>query len=386
MHVRRQSRCNPFPPPSSQNAKRHHSETFGSILCPAAETGATALRPSAGAAGPHIGALRVAPSLDKAGAFCRQALDCFAVALALAPAPTPAPSGAPSGCAAAGGGGAEAELPSLPPPMPFASEDEFRRAHLPAFIPAAAAVVANGSSSAAAPSQAAPLCLGFLGASPAAAQLAAALRARGACVKGPLPPPPGAAGAADISLAILTAEVAVTFAGLERAGLVRAGTRWAEILARARRAPPGAYAAALRARTRLEAAARAYFRRHGVGVVAKDARAAEAAGGGGLDALPALLGLPELVLPVGFEAVNATEAEAQDQQQDGGGGRGGGGGVGGGGGAPVLQPLSASLFAPRGGDAAVVAVGDAFQRATRHHLRRPPLERLGQPSGTAGRK
>jgi hypothetical protein len=51
------------------------TETWGSVTCPAMTTGATAFRPTFGKVPQRPGSMALAPSLDKAGIFCRCVFD-----------------------------------------------------------------------------------------------------------------------------------------------------------------------------------------------------------------------------------------------------------------------------------------------------------------------
>jgi hypothetical protein len=152
--------------------------------------------------------------------------------------------------------------------------------------------------------------------------------------------------------------------------------RWRPLLETGQVTPAAAYLSAQRLRQALLALAASYFRANGLSVVAKPGQDAAHPG---LDGLPSLLGMPELTLPVGFELGGGGNSSG-----GGGGGGGGNGTSGGGDGGPL--PVVNTLFALPGADALVVAVGGAFQRATRYHLARPNLAGLAQRAagGAAG--
>jgi hypothetical protein len=143
----------------------------------------------------------------------------------------------------------------------------------------------------------------------------------------------------------------------------------------------------------------AYFESNGISALLKGC----GGGAAGLDALPSLLGMPEVVLPVGFVQSEAGDSETSGvagaatpaqlvgrsnmsaPPASGGGERsptavekGGFPPLNGSAVAPTgagsgLRPLSNSVFGPPGADAAVVAVADAFQSTTSHHLQRPTV-------------
>ncbi len=384
---------------------------------------------------------KVAATLDKTGIFCRQALDCAAVARALyAPSCPPASAGAaPRASGSLPHDSSQRRPPSI---VPFSTSEGFR-----------ATLAANLSS----------ICVGYLsGTSPS---LVAALQrqvshGRLRCVLGPLPAPPeGAAVSEDVLTVILEAEVAVAFDGLWRAGLVAPGsrcvgrrlglnwlpggwasvrgvglcactlkptnpqtskfaTRWYSMLRLGQATPALAYLESQRLRQQLLISTRAYFETHGVSVIAKPGRSP---GARGLDGLPALLGLPEVTLPVRFEDLGpaaddggsnngssfngssvgggGSNRRLLQDQQEGAPHAAGGGGDGGGVGAPALtmptdsgsrgqskltRPEVDCLFGLPGGDDAVVAVADLFQRDTGYHLRRPPLAGGGAGAGVGG--
>lgn len=139
--------------------------------------------------------------------------------------------------------------------------------------------------------------------------------------------------------------------------------------------PAAAYIKAQRLRALLLSQTKAYFKAYGIQVLLKASRSDV-----GTDGLATLLDMPELLLPVGFTVAaqqgvtptpqgNTQQQGNQQQQQQQQGALSAD---------PSaeqvwLQPDVNSITALPGHDAAVIAVGAAFQSVTAHHLVHPSL-------------
>lgn len=304
------------------------TETWGSILCPAITTGATAYRPT-GELLPLPQALQLAASLDKPGVFCRQAFDCASVIATLA-------NQAPHGTQPAAGV-AKAALQAYTQPL-------------------AAAAAASGAG-----------CVGYLDGSDQA--FLATLKDLGFCIKGPLPEPVAADLVEEILNSILNAEVAASFESMWLQGLIPPSSYWYGMLLQGQLLPATAYLKAQRLRAAVELQVQAYFQQAGISVLVKPSRTTV-----GLDGFASMLGMPELVVPVGLgtpastagadagyaaaAAAAAAEASGAPSSEAF---------------APGSAPPVTCLISLAGQDASAVAVAVAYQRTTSYHLQRPVL-------------
>lgn len=282
---------------------------------------------------------QVSASLDKTGVFCRQALDCALVAQTLS---SPADA---ANISAAGKFPQETAQPAEGPwnilgRMPRISS----------------------------------ICAGYLTGTDQ--QFVDKLRQLGMCVKGPLTAPPESDIVEDILTVILASEVAVSFEGLWLKGLIGVDNHWYPMVQLGQVTSAGGYLKAQRALSILHQDIARYFADNGINVLLKPARTQV-----GVDGFATLLGLPEVLIPVGFTpqtssadtyATSATTSGAATAtgSNDGSG--------------PSklqppgsstrewLQPIENSIIALRRDDATAIAVADAFQSVTDHHLRRPP--------------
>eukprot|EP00775_Hariotina_reticulata_P007883 gene7883-8079_t len=175
------------------------------------------------------------------------------------------------------------------------------------------------------------------------------------CFRGPLAPPGNSLMVSNVLSVLLQVEAAVSFEGLWLEGFITddshwpggavqqrfidapAQEEWFPLMQLGQVAPATGYVKAQRLRALLLQQVRRYFTQQGIDVLLKPSRT-EA----GLDGLAALLDMPED--SSGFEV--------------------------------WMQPDVASIIALPGDDAAVVAVGAAYQSVTRHHLQRPPLQQV----------
>ena len=198
---------------------------------------------------------------------------------------------------------------------------------------------------------AAESCIGFLEGTDAA--FIAKLKELGYCLKGPLPAPVDPEMVEDALNVILDSEVALGFEPLRMKGFIQPSSYWYPMVLRGQLIPTIMYLKAQRIRGALMQQVEEYFRVQGISVLAKAPRTTI-----GLDGFATLLGLPEVVLPVGVAGVLQAEGAS--------GSSGGEGGL-----AP--QPKVVSLIALAGQDAKAVAVGAAFQGETKFHLQRPPV-------------
>lgn len=337
--------------------------------------------------------LQVSASLDKLGVFCRQALDCAVVADALMP---PA-LGTTTATATAAAHAAQPRLHH----QPAAAAAAFKPAAQPLDAQPTRLSDQHQQRASAWPLPPPPgspllpprfdmlptlnsLCIGYLAGTPEPL-LTALSRLRPACLVGPLQPPGNSHAARDALGAILQSEVAVSLEGLWLSGLLTPNSHWHPLLQLGQVLPAGAYIKAQRLRATLGAAVRSYFSRSGLDVLLKPARTPDV----GLDGLAGLLGMPELLVPAGLApattaasgttaasaaaaapaasrdaaATTTAEGHAADTTR----------GIPQHGQPARLQPVVASIVSLPGCDAAVVAVGAAFQAVTTHHLLRPVL-------------
>jgi uncharacterized membrane protein YgcG len=162
--------------------------------------------------------------------------------------------------------------------------------------------------------------------------------------------------------------------------------RWRTMLELGQVTPAAAYLSARRLRQGLLQLVRAFFRSHAISALAKPGQDPDHPG---VDGLASLLGMPELTVPVGLQPAGLSGG---GRGRGGGGGEpagsgssGGdassGGGSGGGSGGRGRLPVVNTIVALPGDDPAVVAVGDAFQALTQHHLQRPDLRGLSERVG-----
>jgi hypothetical protein len=204
-------------------------------------------------------------------------------------------------------------------------------------------------------------CIGFLEGTDTG--FIATLQTLGFCVKGPLSAPVDPEMVEDALNVILDSEVALNFEPLRVKGFIQPSSYWYPMVLRGQLIPTVMYLKAQRIRGALMQQVEDYFRFQGISVLAKPPRTTI-----GLDGFATLLGLPEVVLPVGIAGVlqsgdsNAAAA---------------GSSIGGGAGAAssnvLPQPKVVSLIALAGEDAKAVAVGAAYQGKTKFHLQRPPV-------------
>lgn len=300
------------------------TETWGSLTCPAAFCGVTALRPTYGVLSRH-GAMPVSYTLDKVGPVCRSAEDCALVVSVLS--------------------GADPRDPSSIPPPP--GLDRLR------------------------PEPPRGLRVGVLafpeakGALPGAREVFAAaqevFRSAGALLEeASLPALPYD----EVATVIIEAEAANAFEELVRSGRTR---ELADPSHQARspadylpRATSADYVRASRVRAEIQRALARLFERHDLLLAPNlpyaPPRVDEPLGAqpwwtdpDPLDAAGNLAGLPALALPIGLA-----------------------GGF----------PVSAQLVGPALEDARVLSAGVLFQSRTAHHLLRPPLSAQGPAVAT----
>jgi aspartyl-tRNA(Asn)/glutamyl-tRNA(Gln) amidotransferase subunit A len=288
------------------------AEGWGSLLCPAAFCGVTALRPTYGALSRH-GVMPVSYSMDRVGPVARSAEDCAVVLATLS-------------------GVDPRDAASIPPPPGL----ERVRPAIPRGLRVAALPLPDGVE---------PLA----GAREALAEAQEVLRAGGAIVAAAtLPELPYE----EVASVILEAEAANAFEALVRSG----GTRELADPAHRARTPadyvPAAtsadYVRAARIRGEIQRALARFFERHDL-VLAPNLPVAPppvdeplaplAAIPDPLGAAGALAGLPAVALPAGFA-------------------RG--------------LPVSVQLVAPPLEEARLLSAAMLFQSRTSHHLARPP--------------
>lgn len=346
---------------------------------------------------------QVSPSLDKTGIFCRQLLDCAVVADALMDTPqasTPqhnttccSPPAAPSRL--------HRQNPAQAAAFNYSAFQSQAQAQQPAgpALQVAASAAAGGVFPATFEGlpRLSGLCIGFLEGT--SSSLLSVLRSLGpGCIKGPLPAPGDPRMVRDVLPTILQAEVAISYEGLWLEGLIDARNHWWPSIQLGQLAPAATYIRAQQLRALLLQQMEQYFEAYGIQVLLKPARSNV-----GLDGLPALLDMPEVLLPVeigtetssaaDFVADSGPSPSSRGSGSQSGSGSGPGdagrsrdstGSVGGnsrssGSGSEEAwtQPVVNSILALPGADAAAVAVGAAFQSVTDFHLRCPPLPEPG---------
>jgi hypothetical protein len=194
----------------------------------------------------------------------------------------------------------------------------------------------------------------------------ATLKDLGFCIKGPLPEPVSADLVEEILNSILNSEVAASFESFWLQGLIPPSSYWYGMILQGQLLPATAYLKAQRLRAAVELQVQAYFQQAGITVLVKPSRTTV-----GLDGFASMLGMPELVVPVGqgssasaagadagyAAAAAAAAAEVTSGEAV----------------VPGSPPPVNCLISLAGQDAAAVAVAVAYQRATSYHLQRPVL-------------
>ncbi len=390
------------------------TETWGSVTCPAITCGATAFRPTFGAVPQQgqQGVMSLAPSLDKAGLFCRTALDCALLADVLAAPPAAVAAAGAEVAAGAQDGGASllssyfgqfvgpwelgaVNRPQQPLPAvglrvaamagtPAAPAAELGGSSIPppgtdrphpapaAASAAAAPASAPSPSPAGAAAAASALRVGYLQGS-SEDVLSALAAAPGVSLLGPLQPFPRAALLADVLTVLVQSEAAWTLGSLNASGLLSHDSHWSDVIRSGLGVPAARYFNAQRLRRALLRLVRDFFQRRRVDVLLHPARVSGSVPGRASSDLATLLGLPQLVLPAGFSRA-AVVAAGRDEGSTSGCGSCSTGArrPEGQGECPRLMPQAHSIIGLPGDDAAVLAVGVLFQERSCCHLVRPP--------------